>query len=163
MGKFERDEPAASHIADPAANANPTASTVGDQGATQNTGWGADSEAHFDEIRTVLNQLIVDVAAGKTATDANNTAIDAILVALENAGIDTNCNTVPFDPSTPFKPSGVRIGTPSVTTRGMRKNEMEKIGTWIATILLDINNIDLQNKIKQDVKQLCKDFPVNPA
>jgi glycine hydroxymethyltransferase len=55
-------------------------------------------------------------------------------IALENAGIVTNSNTVPFDPSTPFKPSGVRIGTPYVTTRGMKKKEMEMIGDWIASI-----------------------------
>lgn len=57
-----------------------TATTVGDQGATEGTGWGADTEAHFDEIVTVLNQLIVDVAA-------NNTAIDLIIVRLKAFGL----------------------------------------------------------------------------
>ena len=83
-------------------------------------------------------------------------------IALENAGIVTNANTVPFDPSTPFKPSGVRIGTPSVTTRGMKKNEMEKIGTWLVSILKDPKSQELQNKIKREVKQMCVDFPIQP-
>jgi glycine hydroxymethyltransferase len=81
-------------------------------------------------------------------------------IALEKAGIVTNCNTVPFDPSTPFNPSGVRIGTPSVTTRGMQKNEMEKIGSWLSSILKDPDNRELQMKIKEDVGQLCRDFPI---
>jgi glycine hydroxymethyltransferase len=84
-------------------------------------------------------------------------------IALENAGIVTNSNTVPFDPSTPFKPSGVRIGTPYVTTRGMKKKEMEMIGDWIASILVDLENVNLQEKIMQEVKQLCGNFPVNPG
>ena len=82
-------------------------------------------------------------------------------IALESAGIVTNCNTVPFDPSTPFKPSGVRIGTPYVTTRCMKEKEMEMIGDWIASILVDLENVNLQEEIKQEVKQLCENYPVN--
>jgi len=81
-------------------------------------------------------------------------------IALENAGIVSNCNTVPFDPSTPFLPSGVRIGTPAVTTRGMKQAEMKKIGIWIHSIIRDLNNFELQRKIKEEVKQLCGKFPV---
>ena len=83
--------------------------------------------------------------------------------ALENAGIVTNANTVPFDPSTPFKPSGIRIGTPAVTTRGMRVNEMVKIGEWIAAIVKDQNNQKLQAGIKDEVGQLCREFPIQPG
>jgi glycine hydroxymethyltransferase len=82
--------------------------------------------------------------------------------ALENAAIVTNANTVPFDPSTPFKPSGIRIGTPAVTTRGMRENEMAKIGEWIAAIVKNQNNRKLQAGIKDEVGQLCREFPIQP-
>ena len=83
-----------------------------------------------------------------------------VAIALENAGIVTNCNTVPHDPSSPFKPSGIRIGTPAVTTRGMKENEMRKFGQWIASIIEDPDNRELQAKIKDEVKQLCRDFPI---
>lgn len=83
-----------------------------------------------------------------------------IAVALENSGICLNANTVPYDPSTPFKPSGLRLGTPILTTRGMREREMEIIGNWISQIIKDPNNSDLQKNIKKQVKQLCSEFPV---
>ena len=81
-------------------------------------------------------------------------------VALEEAGIITNCNTVPFDPSTPFKPSGVRLGTPTLTTRGMKEQEMTQIGEWIAKVVQDMDNKALKKKIKQEVKELCTKFPL---
>jgi glycine hydroxymethyltransferase len=85
------------------------------------------------------------------------------VIALENAGIVTNCNTVPHDPSTPFKPSGIRIGTPAVTTRGMKENEMRKIGQWLAAIIKDPDNKELQAQIGDDVEALCKEFPIQPG
>jgi len=81
-------------------------------------------------------------------------------VALEEAGIITNCNTVPYDPSTPFKPSGVRIGTPSLTSQGMKEPEMRQIGEWMAAVLKDMGNTALKQKIKEDVKELCSRFPI---
>jgi len=81
-------------------------------------------------------------------------------VALEEAGICTNCNTVPYDPSTPFKPSGVRIGTPILTTRGMKQTEMQKIGDWMAKVIKNMDNTELKQKIKAEVKDLCEQFPV---
>jgi len=86
-----------------------------------------------------------------------------VAVALENTGIVTNCNTVPHDPSTPFKPSGIRIGTPAVTTRGMKENEIRKIGQWLASIIKDPDNRELQARIKDDVDQLCREFPIQPG
>lgn len=80
-------------------------------------------------------------------------------VALEKAGIVTNCNTVPYDPSTPFKPSGVRIGTPCLTTRGMKEDHMKQIGEWMAALLTDMKNEDLQKKVHAQVIELCKQFP----
>ena len=86
-----------------------------------------------------------------------------IAEALENAGIVTNANAVPFDPSTPFKPSGIRIGTPAATTRGMKEKEMGKIGQWLVSIIEDPDNRQLQAKIKEQVKQLCRKFPIQPG
>ena len=102
-----------------------------------------------DNHLILINLLPFGVGLGKPAA-----------IALENAGIVTNANTVPFDPSTPFKPSGIRIGTPAVTTRGMKNDEMAKIGNWIALILKDPDNRELQTKIKAEVEQLCSDFPI---
>jgi len=81
-------------------------------------------------------------------------------VALEEAGIITNCNTVPYDPSTPFKPSGVRIGTPSLTTQGMKESEMKQVGEWMVKVLNDMNNTELKAKVKEEVRELCSQFPM---
>jgi glycine hydroxymethyltransferase len=83
-----------------------------------------------------------------------------VAVSLENAGICTNCNTVPYDPSTPFKPSGIRIGTPILTTRGMKETEMRQIGDWISQVIKNKDNKELQEKISKEVKELCDKFPV---
>ena len=84
-----------------------------------------------------------------------------VAVALEEASIVTNYNTIPFDPSTPFKPSGIRIGTPILTTRGMREPEMRLVGNWMAQIIHNHENSELKQKIKQEVIELCQNFPVN--
>ncbi len=81
-------------------------------------------------------------------------------VALEDAGIVTNANTIPFDPSTPFKPSGIRLGTPMLTSRGMKEPEMEKVGLWISQVLKDMNNSLLKENIKREIRNLCKQFPI---
>jgi glycine hydroxymethyltransferase len=52
------------------------------------------------------------------------------------------------------------LGTPAITARGMKQAEMEKIGIWINSIIRDLNNFELQRKIKEEVKQLCRKFPV---
>ncbi len=81
-------------------------------------------------------------------------------LALEAAGITANRNAVPFDERSPFVASGVRIGTPAVTTRGMREEEMRRIGRWISEILGDVENTALQAKIREDVRELCGRFPL---
>lgn len=78
--------------------------------------------------------------------------------ALEEAGIVTNANTIPFDPGTPFRPSGIRLGTPVLTTRGMRESEMKIVGSWIAEILKNLDDNSLRKKIKEEVKELCGRF-----
>lgn len=78
--------------------------------------------------------------------------------ALEEAGIITNANTIPFDPSTPFRPSGIRLGTPILTTCGMKKSEMKVIGEWISKILNNLDNQKIRQKIKEEVRELCSRF-----
>ena len=80
-------------------------------------------------------------------------------IALEEAGICANYNTIPYDPGTPFKPSGIRLGTPVLTTRGMKEPEMKLVGEWISKVIKDYNNAELKKRIKEDVKGLCQKFP----
>lgn len=80
--------------------------------------------------------------------------------ALGKAGITVNKNTVPQEKLSPFVTSGIRIGTPALTTRGMKESEMQQIGTWISDILSDIKNESLQQKIKGEIKEFCKKFPL---
>ncbi|MFH1789737.1 MAG: serine hydroxymethyltransferase [bacterium] len=80
--------------------------------------------------------------------------------SLGNAGITVNKNTIPFDTRKPFDPSGIRLGTPALTTRGMKEDQMEMVAKWIDRA---INNQDNENellKIKSEVKELCADFPI---
>ncbi len=79
---------------------------------------------------------------------------------LEKAGIYTNMNMIPFDTGTPFKPSGIRLGTPALTTRGMKEKEMKQIGEWIAQLLQNPTNDALIAKTKQNVKDLTTHFPL---
>lgn len=74
---------------------------------------------------------------------------------LEKAGITVNKNSIPFDPNPPFKPSGLRMGTPAITTRGMKEKEMRQIASWINEVIIDPESCP---KIRQEVKKLCKRF-----
>ena len=94
--------------------------------------------------------------------DAEVTGKEAQAV-LDLAGITLNKNTVPDDPRSPFVTSGVRIGTPSVTTQGMKEPEMAQIATFIARALRGRNNADEVAAVKADVAALCAAFPAYPA
>jgi glycine hydroxymethyltransferase len=80
--------------------------------------------------------------------------------ALGEANITVNMNAVPNDPQSPFVTSGLRIGTPAVTSRGFKEAEVEKLATWICDILDDINNKDTIARVKAQALSLCADFPV---
>jgi len=80
--------------------------------------------------------------------------------ALEEAGITTNKNMVPFDPRKPAVTSGVRIGTPAATTRGMREDEMRRIGGWIARVLEHAGDASVLAAVRQEVRELCARHPL---
>ncbi len=105
---------------------------------------------------------------------------------LDEANITVNKNTIPAEPASPFYPSGIRLGTPSLTTRGMKEKEMKIIGKWIAEIIKEVKNYDLPDdkekrkaylkkfeenikrnrkikNIRNEVIKLCKKFPLYPG
>ncbi len=80
--------------------------------------------------------------------------------ALSKAGITVNKNTVPYDPRSPFDPSGIRLGTPALTTRGMKEAEMEQVGEWIDRALQAHASETELEKIHSEVKEFCGGFPL---
>lgn len=79
---------------------------------------------------------------------------------LDRAGITVNKNVIPFDPEKPFVTSGIRIGTPVVTTRGMKESEMKLVGQYIAEALKHKDDDTVLEEIKEKVRQLCQKFPI---
>jgi len=101
--------------------------------------------------------MLVDVwmdGKGTTGKDAEK--------ALEAASITVNKNTIPFDQNKPFVASGLRIGTPAVTTRGMKEAEMQQIGRLIAEVIHAPESEDVRNKVKREVMELTARFPLYP-
>ena len=82
--------------------------------------------------------------------------------ALQAANITTNKNAVPNDPQSPFVTSGIRIGTPAITTRGFKEAEVEQLADWMADILDDLSNQETIARVKKDALALCARFPVYP-
>jgi glycine hydroxymethyltransferase len=80
--------------------------------------------------------------------------------ALGEAGITVNKNAIPFDVNPPMKPSGIRIGTPALTTRGMKEVEMRQVGRWIAEALLQRTDAAVLKRIRKDVLDLSEAFPL---
>ena len=98
--------------------------------------------------------FLIDVKSSKGITGKDAAA------ALDAAGIVVNKNSIPYDTESPFKTSGIRVGTASITTRGMKEKEAVKIGTWIADILDDITDVKMQAKVKAKAKALTAKFLV---
>jgi glycine hydroxymethyltransferase len=97
--------------------------------------------------------MLVDVGAkGLTGKECQS--------ALDEAGITANKNTIPFETRSPFQASGVRLGTPAVTSRGMREIEMAAIGDMISEVLLDVKNLDAAHKVRERVRELTARFPL---
>jgi glycine hydroxymethyltransferase len=80
--------------------------------------------------------------------------------ALDRAGITVNKNSIPFDPLPPMKAGGIRLGSPSITTRGMKEPEMELIAGWIAEILTNIGKPEIEQKVRKQVAELAARFPI---
>jgi len=115
----------------------------------------------------VIQDRGIDVVTGKTDNhivlmdlrSKGLTGKDCEL-ALGQANITVNKNAVPDDPQSPFVTSGIRLGTPAITTRGFRNDEVEQLTNWMCDIVLDLGNPDKINLIKDQVVQLCSKFPV---
>ncbi|MFH1424833.1 MAG: serine hydroxymethyltransferase [archaeon] len=80
--------------------------------------------------------------------------------ALDKAGITVNKNTVPYDKRKPFDPSGIRLGTPALTTRGMKEGEMEQVAEFMNKAIANVKDESALGKIKAEVKELCDKFPL---
>jgi glycine hydroxymethyltransferase len=80
--------------------------------------------------------------------------------ALDEVGITINKNTIPYDPESPFVTSGIRVGTPAVTTRGMKEPEMKLIAKYISNTLKSVGDSSAKSKIRSQVEELCKRFPL---
>jgi glycine hydroxymethyltransferase len=99
------------------------------------------------------HMMLVDVGAkGVTGKDCQ--------IALDQAGITVNKNTIPFETRSPFQASGIRLGTPAVTTRGMKEPEMAAIADMISEALMDMKNVDTLAKVRQRVRELTARFPL---
>ena len=80
--------------------------------------------------------------------------------ALDRAGITVNKNSIPFDPLPPMKAGGIRLGTPSITTRGMKEPEMDLIAGWIADVLAQPGNTEAEQRVRKQVAELAAKFPI---
>ena len=123
------------------ANAKTMAAAVAKQGLRLVSG-GTDNHLFLIEVHS----------RGITGSDAEK--------ALDRAGITVNKNAIPFDPLPPMKAGGIRLGSPSVTTRGMKEPEMELVGGWIAEIITHIGDTALEQRVRQQVTELAARFPI---
>jgi glycine hydroxymethyltransferase len=102
---------------------------------------------------TDTHVMLVDVfSKGMLGSEAED--------ALGKAGITINKNAIPFDANPPLKPSGIRIGSPAVTTRGMREAEMQQIARWIAEALNNRSDAAVLGRIRRQVLEMCEAFPL---
>lgn len=79
---------------------------------------------------------------------------------LDKIGLSANCNSIPDDPLPPFKPSGLRLGTPAITTRGLKEDHMGQLAEWITKAIKNRNDEKLLNKLSNEVKQFSLQFPL---
>ena len=99
--------------------------------------------------------VLVDVFGSKGITGKE------LEVALDKVGITINKNVIPDDPRSPFDPSGVRIGVPAVTTRGMKEKDIVKIVGWINEVTENINDDKVLKGIRREVIRFCNKFPLH--
>ena len=118
-------------------------------------------------LATELQQLGLRLISGGTdnhllLVDLTETGVSGKEAeeALGRTGIVVNRNAIPFDPHPPLVTSGIRLGTPAVTTRGFGSKEMKLIASLVVKVITNIGNLDIQNQVSQEVSQLCHRFPV---
>jgi glycine hydroxymethyltransferase len=122
--------------------------------------------ANAKALATALNERGFDLVSGGTDNhliliDLTNKNVPGKIAAkaLDRAGIELNYNAVPFDPRKPFDPSGLRIGTAAVTSRGMREPEMAEIAAWIDKVVSATDDDGLTERVAGEVRELCSRFP----
>ena len=101
--------------------------------------------------------LLVDLGQSRHTKEVTGKVAEA---ALDEAGITVNKNTVPNETRSPFVTSGIRIGTPALTSRGMGPREMQQIAAWMTQVLKDPENEAVQRTVQKSVSELCKSFPI---
>ena len=124
----------------------------------------------IDNARVLAEQLMAvgfDLVTGGTDNHivlmdltSKGMAAKPLAQAMEQAGIVCNVNTVPFDQRKPFDPSGIRIGTAAVSTRGMGVDEMKTLAGWIAKIAEDVDDSEAIAQVAAEVKEVCAQYPV---
>ena len=124
-----------------ALNAKAMAAAIAKRGFRIVTG-GTDNHLFLVEVHS----------RGITGTDAEK--------ALDRAGITVNKNSIPFDPLPPMKGGGIRLGSPSVTTRGLREPEMEQVGNWVADVLEKLGDAETEQRVRKQVATLAERFPI---
>ena len=127
-----------------ALNAKAMAAAIAKRGFRIVTG-GTDNHLFLVEVHS----------RGITGTDAEK--------ALDRAGITVNKNSIPFDPLPPMKGGGVRLGSPSVTTRGLREPEMVQVGNWVADVLEHVGDAAVEQRVRKQVAELAARFPIYTA
>src|SRR5439155_8396068 len=98
------------------------------------------------------HMILVDVASRGVTGKAAEQALDA-------AGITVNKNMIPFDTRPPLDPSGIRIGTPALTTRGMKEPELRRVAGWIAEVLAAPAGAAVAERVRGGVRELCQQYP----
>lgn len=101
--------------------------------------------------------MLLDLAKSEKYNQITGKVAEAVL---DEAGITVNKNTVPNEKRSPFVTSGIRIGTPALTTRGMKEAEMKQIGLWIGKVLSNPDNTDIKQHVQNQVKELCQNYPL---
>jgi glycine hydroxymethyltransferase len=105
--------------------------------------------------KTENHMLLVDVFGSKGLTGKK------LEGALDSIGLTVNKNIIPDDPRSPFDPSGIRLGVPAVTTRGMKERDMKKIAGWINQVAENITNEKMLRSLRKEVRTFCRQFPLH--
>ena len=128
--------------------------------------YAAQIVANAKALASALSECGYDLVSGGTDNhliliDLSNKGVPGkkAAKALDRAGIELNYNTVPFDPRKPFDPSGIRLGTPAITSRGLREEHMKPIASWLDRVILASEDDTLAKKVAGEIREFLKPFP----